>query len=90
MTSCIIKNTKNKNQMIRSDYDLKYNQTFSTIKPSTPPPQNTTPYIDHYNNFRNKSSAVPQRHTGLTPIFTEPHLLHTNKHAIYHKFTNII
>ena len=91
MSSCIIKNTKNKSQMIRSEYDTKYNQTFATLN-NIPIPQNTNPYMDHYNNFRTLSSRVPQRHLGTTPTFTPPQPLsqNNNKPAIYHKFTNII
>ena len=94
MSSCIIKNTKDKKQMIRSQYDIKYNQTFSTLNNlPTAPTHNTNPYIDHYDNFRTLSSKVPQRHLGMTPTFTQPHPLsqtNSNKNSIYYKFTNII
>ena len=95
MSSCIIKNTKNKNQIIRSEYDTKYNQTFAIIN-NTPilSPSQHNRYLDHYDNFRNTSSRVPERHIGYAPIselpLPENNNINSNKHSIYYKFNNVI
>jgi len=77
MSYCFRKNTKNREEMIRSEYDKKYNNAFNPVIQENQQKQQHQERPNYTSNYE-------------TPVFQITPYNQKNRNNIYYKFNNTI